>query len=277
MILSTQNPLVRAYSLIKDRTLFESAWVRRQFSRAYFFYKEHVESPYAGLVRLHPELFRGGHILDIGANIGYTATLFAKVVAPQFKIYAFEPDPTNFAMLGETINESPYQNKIVPVHAAIGQQEGMVELWRDPTSHGDRRVCTPEFKGALLGSTPDLVRVPLLSIDGFFASEQIYSPPCFMKIRVQGYELPVFLGMQRTLDSNPDLIVAFMYLPGVMKLLGFEPRDLIEFFISKGFEFYTITRRGRVYALPNPMSQLNSNLLRKGYVELLLSRKPLAL
>lgn len=269
------NLFLKGYDLINRGGLLKSAWVRRQFARAYFLYKRYVEDPYAGLVRAHPELFRGGHIIDVGANIGYTATVFANAVDPQFKVYAFEPDPDNFAMLRETIARG-YQDKVMPIQAAIGEHEGAVELWRNPTNHADHRVWTSEFKSTAPDITPSLVSVPLVNLSKFFARERIHpSSACFVKIDVQGYELPVCLGMQTTLDSNPDLSVALEYAPDLMKLMGFEPTELIELFGSRGFACYEINRRGKLNPLTDPKAAF-PDPNRRGYVELLLSRKPLA-
>ena len=269
------NLFLQGYNLINRGAFLESAWYRRQFARAYFLYKRHLEDPYAGLVRSHPELFRGGHIIDIGANIGYTATVFAKAVDPQYKVYAFEPDPVNFEMLRETIARG-YRDKVMPVQAAIGQHEGAVELWRNPSNHADHRVWTSEFKDASPGITPSLVTVPLVNLSKFLAREQINpSSACFIKIDVQGYELPVCLGMQITLDCNPELSVSLEYAPDLMKLMGFEPSELIELFGSRGFTFYEINKRGKLNLLTDPKAAC-ADPNGRGYVELLLSRKPLA-
>lgn len=40
---------------------------------------------------------------DIGANLGYTASLMAKRIGPSGALYAFEPHPQNFAHLRTNI------------------------------------------------------------------------------------------------------------------------------------------------------------------------------
>ena len=45
------------------------------------------------------EIEQGNIVLDIGANIGYYTLIVAKLVGKNGKVFAFEPDPTNFALL----------------------------------------------------------------------------------------------------------------------------------------------------------------------------------
>ena len=88
--------LSRVYWLARRTGLLDVGWFRRGYARAYFAYKRYIEDSFEGLVRRRPELFGGGHILDVGANIGYNSALFLDVLGPGFRIYAFEPDGANF-------------------------------------------------------------------------------------------------------------------------------------------------------------------------------------
>jgi FkbM family methyltransferase len=243
---------VKAYSLINHSGVLDSAWGRRQFTRAYFFYKHRLDPLYANLTRRHPELFRGGPIIDVGANIGYMASLFAKAAEPQYKVYAFEPEAANFEMLKENVTTGKYRERIVPIQAAVGEQDDLVELRRYPTSHAQHHIITPEFKAALSAEAADLVEVPIVSLDSFIASKQIQPLPCFVKIRVLGYELPVCLGMRHILDNSRNLTVAIAYTPDLLKGLGYEPNDLLNIFESRGFYFYAVNEQGKLLALPDP-------------------------
>jgi FkbM family methyltransferase len=252
---------VKAYSLINHSGVLDSAWGRRQFTRAYFFYKHRLDPLYANLTRHYPELFRGGPIIDVGANIGYMASLFAKAAEPQYKVYAFEPEAANFEMLKENVTTGKYRERIVPIQAAVGEQDDLVELWRNSICQGDRRVITPEFKAALSAEAADLVEVPIVSLDSFIASKQIQPLPCFVKMRVQGYEIPVCKGMQNILDNSPNLTVAMTYAPDYIKALGYEPTRLLDIFESRGFHFYAVNNRGKIQALTNPKSEIAELLI----------------
>ena len=62
--------LTNVYWLARKSRLLETQLGQKIFAASYFAYKRYLEDPYYHLVRRHPELFLGGNILDIGANIG---------------------------------------------------------------------------------------------------------------------------------------------------------------------------------------------------------------
>ena len=68
---------------------------------------------------LHPTV-----ILDIGANTGMASLRFARLY-PQARIYAFEPIPSNFALL--SLNTAPYAN-ITALQVALGANDGTLRM-----------------------------------------------------------------------------------------------------------------------------------------------------
>lgn len=268
--------LLKTYAVANRCHIFESRWVMRQFARSYYLYKHHLESPLTGLVHSHPELFRSGPILDVGANIGYTASLFAKTMLPEFKVYAFEPEPSNFAILREMIKVTGSEDRVVAVQAAVGQHEGEIELWHNPGSHADHRIMTSKLRADLPNNGLQLFKAPLINLDSFLAREQIRPLPCFIKICVQGYELPVCRGLEQTLDANPELSVALAYAPYAIQALGFDHNELIELFRKRGFAFYIIEEGRGLRRVSSSLSD-GVDLGRLKYRELLLTRRPLAL
>lgn len=74
---SSRNLFTRVYSLARSTRVLEVPVFKRGFLFSYFLYKRWYEDPFWALTKRSPELFFGGDILDIGANIGYTACVFA--------------------------------------------------------------------------------------------------------------------------------------------------------------------------------------------------------
>jgi len=230
------------YSLVKWSRLLGSRPGRRFFVRSYFLYKRCWEDPFYHLIRRRPELFRGGHVLDVGANIGYTATLFAGAIDPGNRVYAFEPEDRNFALLEEMLQSFEFRDRIVTVHAAVGAADGTVELARNEFHPADHRIATATLRYS--GTFQDFRRVRLRSIDSFLGGENLCAPVRFIKIDVQGYEPLVCRGMEQTLRTNPECAVVLEYAPAAISALGFNPEHLLRWFHDRNYRVNTIHHDG---------------------------------
>lgn len=121
---SSANFFTRAYNLARATKLLEIPAFKRVFLFSYFLYKRWHEDPFWALSQRSPELFAGGDVLDIGANIGYTACVFAAALkanaeAPG-KVYAFEPDLASFATLEEIIRRKRLDDAVEVFNLAVG-------------------------------------------------------------------------------------------------------------------------------------------------------------
>ena len=113
--------------------MLDSALGRRAFVGSYFLYKRWLEDPFAALVRLRPGLFRGGHVLDVGANVGYTAAVFPGRWTPGAR-------STRSSLSGSTsgareVVAGAAGRPGIPVRAAVGAEGEVVS--------GGTRTTTP--------------------------------------------------------------------------------------------------------------------------------------
>jgi FkbM family methyltransferase len=268
MSISTEpgNPLLRAYSLMRRSGVLRTSLGRRLFKSAYFLYKRYIEDDLADLLRAFPDLVGDGNVLDIGANIGYTATVLARAIKSGRKVFAFEPEPFNFTLLQQTALHPEFENKIIPQQCAVGAENGMIPLWVNLGHHGDHRVITDRFRSLHPGLTG--VSAPMVRIDSFLEKNQ--GQISFVKIDVQGYELAVCQGMQNTLRQNPNVAVLLEFMPSAMHELGFDPSQLIDLLVQCDFEIYLVHPRGML-SRGMPSVTMNSS-----YFDLLFSRRPFA-
>ncbi len=252
--------------------MFEIALFKRLFLFAYFLYKRWHEDPFWSLAKRSPELFEDGDILDIGANIGYTACVFAKARKPPARVYAFEPDAASFATLGEIIRRKKLGGAVEIFNMAVGSADGSLEFWHNEEHSADHRVVTGQFKSSRPAGEK-MATVPVTSVDSFVAGRNVRELS-FIKIDVQGYELAVCEGMRKTLEKFPQVVIAFEYAPDGMRELGFEPSVLLDSFRSAGYQIHILTRAATSLALDNRV--IDAAVERKGYVDLLCSRKVLS-
>jgi FkbM family methyltransferase len=263
------NLLTTLYKAINDSCFLETRFGKSLFREAYFFYKKHFEDFYAPLLKQHPQLLSGGHVIDVGANIGYTTILFAQHLSPDFKVFAIEPHPANFEKLQENVSKYKLENRVVLIQAAVGETTGEIDLWENKTSHADHRILTPSLNDSLTEKSFKSLKVPMITIDSLSETHNLSGQVKFVKIDVQGYELPVLKGMKGLLQENPQLKVCLEYDPKMMQEMGFESDRIFDFFIN--YSRYLITRRGLRKISDN--ERISENQLNKGYADILFSKQ----
>jgi FkbM family methyltransferase len=241
------NIVTGIYSLAHRLRLTELSIVKPIFRAAYFFYKSY-EDPLVLLVRRCPHLFEHGHLLDVGANIGYTAMVLAKGARKPFKVFAFEPEPQNFLQLTDNVKRYRLQEDVIPLNYAVGSERGAVKLWLNEDHHADHRVLTPHFQETL-PQDRSTFSVEMTSLDDFAESKGVSASIAFIKIDVQGYELPVCYGMKEILQQSPEIVVCVEFEPTKMADLGFSADDLLRFFAEQGFFLYRLDHKGVLSAI----------------------------
>ena len=254
----------RAYNLVRSMGILQLSWFRRAFISSYFLYKRLYEDPYWFLIRHKPELFLKGDILDIGANIGYTACLFASAASPSAKVYAFEPDRESYNTLVEEIQRRHLPAIIEPLPIAVGSEVGSVQLWHNKEHSADHRVVTPKFKESGVPGE-EVASVTATTVDEFVRLRGL-KRIAFVKIDVQGYELAVCEGMRLTLEQFPKAPVSIEYSPDSLCELGEEPSELLRFFRSRNYQIYVLTRSSLELS---PDDQMIERLSKSaGYIDL---------
>jgi FkbM family methyltransferase len=269
---SSSNIFTRVYNVARSAGFFEIPLFKRLFLFAYFLYKRWYEDPFWALAKRSPELFTGGDILDVGANIGYTACVFASARKAPAKIYAFEPDLASFATLEETIRRKHLGDSVEVFNMAVGSADGSLEFWHNEEHSADHRVVTEQFKTSRPAGEK-IATVAVTSVDNFVVARHLQNVS-FIKIDVQGYELAVCEGMRKTIEKFPAMCIAFEYAPDGMRELGFEPTALLDFFRSTGYQLHILTRAATLLAQNDRAIEVAVE--RSGYVDLLCSKKILA-
>lgn len=257
------------YRHIRRTGLLSIPPVRRAHELAYSRYKRYIEDPFYNLTRLHPELFRGGHVIDAGANIGYTAGVFAGAIDPGYRVWAFEPSSENFDLLRRSIDNRRLHGVIIARRAAVGDRVGTIDLILNPGHPGDHHVAPLDDRADTRESHDGVERVPVTTIDEEVRAHAV-APVAFIKIDVQGYELHVCRGMSETLDANRGAAVVLEYAPDTMQQYGVEPEELSQFFAQRGYSGYRVAQRGRLEAVN--VLDLPKDLPPPGYINILFTR-----
>lgn len=167
---------------------------------------------------LNPEV-----IYDIGAARGEWARR-ASTIWPNARIVGFEPNESRVPDLEETTATLP---NFSYRRCLLGSQIGEVEYVdsRDQTSLYDRAATGPK------------VRAPMVTLDSLLTSNVI-SPPTFMKLDVQGYELEILKGGQLALGAAQAVLleVSVYHLSPEMPTV----LEVLNYMQAHGFLWYDI-------------------------------------
>lgn len=125
--------------------------------------------------RVYRAHVRSGHaVVDIGAGAGDSSLLLAQLAAPG-TVVAIEPDPSLFQLLQQNITLNPHLTNVLAMRAFVGSHDD-----------GDHVVALDSLINRRVAPRPD-----------------------FVKIDVEGAELDVLSGMERTLRgaAAPVLLI----------------------------------------------------------------------
>jgi FkbM family methyltransferase len=140
----------------------------------------------------------GWIVLDGGAHFGWFTVLFSKLVGPQGRVYAFEPDPQNLALLKQNTLRLP---NVIVQPVALWDTKGRITFYRTPKeSESGWGSCLPD------GNTRDLLEVVTITIDEFASAEKLIRVD-LIKLDVEGAEGRCLSGAKSSLQIFRPILV----------------------------------------------------------------------
>ena len=177
----------------------------------------------------------GDVVADIGAHIGLHALACARRAGPGGKVYAFEPEPQNFALLSRNVLQNGYRN-VVCERAAVGAVDGRATLYTSALDSADNRLFDAGGRRA--------VDVACVRPDTYFA--RAGASPRVIKMDVEGGE-PAILGAMGALLDRPDLVIVTELRPDLIEAGGGDPAAFLAALTGRGFALSRFDeRRGRL-------------------------------
>ena len=177
----------------------------------------------------------GTVFIDIGANIGYFTLLEARLVGKTGKVFAFEPDIDNYALLARNVALNMYAN-IVLVNKAVTHEVNTANLFLDPENSGNHKLwaSSKEQKQVSINTT---------SLDSFCESYNGCNPS-IVKMDIQGAEMAALRGMDKLIRTNLDLKIIIEFWPAGIRGYGDSPEEMLDKLLRYGFNIYHITTNG---------------------------------
>ena len=183
--------------------------------------------------KIMEEKIKVGNItVDVGANIGLHTLNMARIVGNTGRVFAFEPDPSNFEILEKNVKINNYQN-IILEQKAVGDKHGRTTLYQSDNP-GNHRLfpLTKQAKGQ--------IQVELTSLDKYFTDSNLANKINFIKIDVEGFEFSVLKGMKNILKNNKKIKILFENMQINTIQAGFTPIKVLNYLTSYDFKLFCL-------------------------------------
>jgi FkbM family methyltransferase len=222
-----------------------------------------MESPYTGLwrelneVSVMQRFVRTGDVaFDIGANIGLHSILLSRLVGTEGRLHAFEPNSELVPALKRTL--SGLGNATLHT-VALSDKDDESTLFVPPDdSMASLKDWTAD--NALGGEgEPRLVTCQQRRMDDL-VEDGILPQPDFIKCDVEGAELLVFQGGQKTLERTDAPIILFEVNKDASHGFGYEvsgAKDFLAGLKSPRYEFFKVQPGGELTHLQAANSFMN--------------------
>lgn len=177
---------------------------------------------------------RGGHFLDIGANIGLIS-LYVASKLPKISIDVFEPGPNQRGVLNRTVEANNLKN--IRVHGEVlGDREEMVEFH----IHRPQDAALDGLKDTGRRGKTTPIKIPMITLDSWWISEK---KPVInvVKIDTEGSELLVLRGAVELLkEMKPTIFLEIE--PSNMKVYPYGVPDIENFFKDIDYSLEVLTK-----------------------------------
>ena len=194
----------------------------------------HHEQTIVNLVK--NEIKKGDVVIDIGAHIGYYTVLFAKLVGPKGRVFAFEASPTNFEILKKNVNVNGYQN-VTLNNKAVSDKDGKLTLYITGRTSTENFLFKPEnFVGS--SKIKDTIEIDSITLDEYF--RDFKGQINFLKMDISGAEPRVIKGMGSILSKNDSLKIQQEWWPNAIRTHGNEPDSHLKLLTQMDYKIYEI-------------------------------------
>lgn len=172
---------------------------------------------------------KGDVVVDVGANIGYYTLIFAKLVGKEGKVFAFEPEPTNFNILKKNVKINEYEN-VTLINKAVSNKTGKMTLDLDEINKGGHSISK--------NNSEKTIEIESIRLDDYFKT--YYGKINFIKLDIEGAEVEAIKGMSEILGKNEEANIMAEYNPQSLSNLGTNSEEYLTSLMKFGFKIYDL-------------------------------------
>jgi FkbM family methyltransferase len=162
----------------------------------------------------------GDTFVDIGANVGLMSLHAAKIVGAGGRVVSFEPLPSAYSLLLESIKINGLSN-VLAENIAIGSAAGRAAIREDESNRGSSQLSH-------LPRVESDHKVQVERLDDYLARQRMHGSISCIKVDVEGWELEVLKGARQTL-SGPTAPVCIVEYSTSRTTYGGDAQDIFQF------------------------------------------------
>lgn len=133
------------------------------------------------------EVEKGMILFDIGANLGYYSFVAAQIMESDGRIFAFEPDPRNAALLRKGVRRNEYENIIEASVLAVSNRPRKTADFH--LSHATNLSSMEKTE-----HTDKVVNVQTTTLSKFAWDKRIVDGNVFIRMDIEGHEVEALEG-----------------------------------------------------------------------------------
>lgn len=183
----------RAVELLLDRTSYSQRIMLASLEAGQFY---EPEVSYFLTNVLQP----GDTMVDIGAHIGYFSVLAGRIVGPEGKVFAFEPEPGNYRRLRDHLAQNGLR-QVQSFNVAVGSAPGSAEMFFNSDNDGGHAFWDVAEHQLCERTRAEGKRISaeVVALDHVLAGLAPGQGPRLIKIDAEGMEYEILKGGLRTI------------------------------------------------------------------------------
>lgn len=192
----------------------------------------------------------GDVVLDVGANQGGFTVLFSHLVGGEGMTHSFEPVPPTFSALSHRVKKECRFQNVSLNNCALGDTKGTFQI---TVPSGDFAQASLKNHVTASWSKPNrsTFDCSVCLIDDYVAEKKMDRLD-FIKIDVEGAELPALRGGQQTIERFHPVIHLEYFAPWT-EAFGYTAADLVSFLQARGYTHFYLDN---LSTLQSPLTHL---------------------
>lgn len=186
-------------------------------------------------INLMRQFLRPGQVIvDVGAHVGYLTRFFGRATGPRGKVYAFEPNPRIFPLLTGNV---AHLKQVSAFNLGLSSNSGDMTLFLAGNSHSVASFTKtyPATHLAFHGNSEvDPVHTRVVAGDEFLSGAGIEHVD-LIKIDVEGWELNVLSGLEKTIAASTDVTIFCEFNPAAQECAGRDRNELLDWLLDRQF------------------------------------------